>query len=66
MSKVCACCGRGPVTGNAISHSHRRTRRRWEINLLSVRVDLGAGESRKLRICSRCLRSGNVKRAING
>lgn len=64
MSKVCDCCGRGPATGNAVSHSHRKTRRRWLLNLHSVRVDLGVGETRKLRICSRCLRSNKVKRAL--
>ncbi len=64
MSQVCDCCGRGPATGNMLSHSHRKTRRRWLINLLSVRVDLGGGESKRMRICSRCLRSGKVKRAI--
>ncbi|EEX48478.1 MULTISPECIES: 50S ribosomal protein L28 [Jonquetella] len=63
MSKVCDCCGRGPATGNQISHSHRRTRRRWQINLQNVRVDLGAGETRKMKICAHCLRSGKVKRA---
>lgn len=64
MSKVCECCGRGPVTGNSVSHSHKKTRRRWLINLHSVKVDLGAGESRRMRICSRCLRSDKVKRAL--
>ncbi|QTX33567.1 50S ribosomal protein L28 [Aminithiophilus ramosus] len=63
MAKVCECCGRGPATGNAVSHSNRHTRRRWLINLKSVRVDLG-GETRKLSICTRCLRSGKVKRAV--
>lgn len=63
MAKVCECCGRGPATGNAVSHSNRHTRRRWLINLKSVRVDMG-GETRKLSICTRCLRSGKVKRAV--
>ena len=63
MARVCDCCGRGPATGNAVSHSKRHTRRRWLINLKSVRVDLG-GETRKLSICTRCLRSGKVKRAV--
>ncbi|MEG1603522.1 MAG: 50S ribosomal protein L28 [Cloacibacillus sp.] len=64
MSKFCDCCGRGPVTGNAVSHSNRHTRRRWLINLQSVRVDVGGGETRKLRICTKCLRSGKVQRAV--
>ena len=50
MSQVCDCCGRGPATGNQLSHS--------------VRVDLGGGEAKRMRICSRCLRSGKVKRAL--
>lgn len=64
MSQVCDCCGRGPATGNNMSHSHRRSRRRFNLNLFSVRVDLGANETKRMRICSRCLRSGKVKRAI--
>lgn len=64
MSQVCDCCGRGPATGNQISHSHRKTRRRWNLNLFSVRVDLGGGEAKRMKICSRCLRSGKVKRAV--
>ena len=63
MSKFCDCCGRGPVTGNAVSHSNRHTRRRWLINIQSVRVDVGGGETRKLHICTKCLRSGKVQRA---
>ncbi|WP_084460383.1 50S ribosomal protein L28 [Aminiphilus circumscriptus] len=64
MAKVCQCCGRGPTTGNNVSHSNRHTRRRWLINLQSVKVDVGFGESQKLRICTKCLRSGRVKRAV--
>ncbi|HAH69543.1 MAG TPA: 50S ribosomal protein L28, partial [Synergistaceae bacterium] len=39
-------------------------RRRWLINLQSVRVDVGGGESRKLHICTKGLRSGKVQRAV--
>ncbi|MDR1580885.1 MAG: 50S ribosomal protein L28 [Synergistaceae bacterium] len=63
MSKHCDCCGRGPATGNAVSHSNRHTRRRWLINLRSVKLDVGGGETRKFKICTKCLRSGRVKRA---
>jgi large subunit ribosomal protein L28 len=63
MSKHCDCCGRGPATGNAVSHSNRHTRRRWLINLRSVKLDVGGGETRKFKVCTKCLRSGRVKRA---
>ena len=42
MAKVCECCGRGPATGNAVSHSNRHTRRRWNVNLQSVKADVAA------------------------
>ena len=63
MSKVCQFCGRGPATGNAVSHSNHHTRRRWLINLQSVRVDAGDGTTFKVRVCTKCLKSGFVKRA---
>lgn len=33
MSKVCQVTGRAPSFGNAVSHSHRTTRRRWSPNV---------------------------------
>ena len=33
MSKVCMVTGKRPVTGNNVSHSHRKTRRRFLPNL---------------------------------
>ena len=38
MSKVCAITGRGPMTGNNVSHSKRRTKRRWSVNLRKMRI----------------------------
>lgn len=33
MSKVCQITGKRPITGNNVSHSHRKTRRRFLPNL---------------------------------
>lgn len=33
MSRVCMVTGKRPVTGNNVSHSHRKTRRRFLPNL---------------------------------
>ena len=55
MAKICQLCGRGPATGNSVSHSNHHTKRRWLINLQSVKVDLGEGKKR-MKLCSRCLR----------
>ncbi len=33
MSKVCQVTGRRPATGNHVSHSHHKTKRRFEPNI---------------------------------
>lgn len=63
MGKECDICGKGPVFGNNISHAHNLTRRRWEPNLQNVRA-LVAGVPKKLRVCTRCLRSGKVVKNV--
>ncbi|ORE85240.1 50S ribosomal protein L28 [Oceanococcus atlanticus] len=37
MSRVCQVTGKGPQTGNNVSHANRRTRRRFLPNLQSKR-----------------------------
>ena len=33
MSNICQVTGRKPAFGNNVSHSHRKTRRRWNPNI---------------------------------
>lgn len=49
MSAHCRLTGVKPVFGNTVSHSHRRTRRRWDPNIQSRRYWL-AGENRYVRL----------------
>jgi large subunit ribosomal protein L28 len=63
MSRICAICQKGTRAGNAISHSHRKTRRVWVPNLQRARV-LIEGSPRTVRVCTRCLRSGKVQRLV--
>ncbi|MCY0869633.1 MAG: 50S ribosomal protein L28 [Firmicutes bacterium] len=63
MSKRCEVCGKGPQVGNAVSHSHVLTKRRWLPNLQSVRVNQG-GSVKRMKVCSRCLKAGKVQRAL--
>ncbi len=60
MSQRCDFCGKGPVTGNNVSHANNKTRRRWLPNLQSVRHMTPEGVVLRVRVCSRCLRSGVV------
>ena len=62
MARRCDICGRGVATGNAVSHSNRKTRRTWVPNLQRVRAVVD-GTTRRLQVCTRCLRSGRVQRA---
>jgi len=62
MAKKCAICGRGAQSGSNISHAHNVTKRKFKINLQKMRVKIG-GEVKKLLVCTKCLRSGKVKKA---
>ncbi|GAB3352084.1 MULTISPECIES: 50S ribosomal protein L28 [Chromohalobacter] len=57
MSQVCQVTGKRPVTGNNVSHSQRRTRRRFLPNLHTHRFWVEA-EKRfvKLRVSSKGMR----------
>jgi len=57
MSKVCQVTGKRPVVGNNVSHSHRKTRRRFLPNLHSHRFWVEA-ENRfvKLRVTAAGMR----------
>ena len=62
MAKVCELCGRGPQFGNKISHAHNVTKRRWNLNLQSVRTVVN-GASKRVRVCTSCIKSGKVQKA---
>jgi large subunit ribosomal protein L28 len=61
VSSVCDICGKGPGFGNRISHSHRRTPRRWNPNIQVVRVTVD-GTRKRLRVCTSCIKAGKVTR----
>jgi large subunit ribosomal protein L28 len=61
VAAVCDVCGKGPGFGMSVSYSHRRTRRRWNPNIQSVRTSAG-GRSKKLNVCTSCLKAGKVTR----
>ena len=63
MSRKCEVCGKGQVSGNKVSHSNRHSRRKWNANIQTVRIEED-GKVRKAKVCTRCLRSGKVTRAI--
>ena len=59
MAKRCDICGKGPTTGNIVSHSHKKSRRRWLPNLQNVRV-LSEGQVKHQKVCTSCIKSGKI------
>jgi large subunit ribosomal protein L28 len=59
MARVCEICGKGPVVGRQHSHANNVSPRRFEPNLQTVRA-LIAGGVKRIRVCTRCIRSGKV------
>jgi len=62
MSKECEVCHKKPTTGNLVSHSNRKTKRRWLPNLQTTTLIIN-GVKRRIRLCTRCLRSHKTKAA---
>lgn len=63
MARNCEVCGKGMISGNKVSHSNRRSRRTWLPNIRTVRAIVD-GTPQRLHVCTRCLRSGKVQRAV--
>ncbi|MDI9504527.1 MAG: 50S ribosomal protein L28 [Candidatus Excrementavichristensenella sp.] len=63
MGKFCEVCEKGTMSGNKVSHSERKTRRVWAPNTQRVRVIVN-GAPKRMHVCTRCLRSGKVQRAL--
>lgn len=61
MARKCDICGKGPQTGNNVSHAQNKTKRVWLPNLQKVRVDTSQGVKR-LRVCTQCIKSGKVQK----
>jgi len=59
MSKMCAVCGKRETTGFNVSHSHRKTKRKWRPNLQTVRVSVN-GRPKKLLVCAKCIKAGKI------
>jgi large subunit ribosomal protein L28 len=54
----CEICGKGSQFGHNVSHSKKATRRQFKPNIKRTRVMID-GQMRRVRICTRCLRTLN-------
>lgn len=63
MARICYVCGKGPGTGNNVSHANNKTRRRWLPNLQRVRIIDESGARRRVKVCTSCISAGKIKKA---
>lgn len=58
MSRTCQVTGARPGFGNNVSHSHRRTRRRWDVNVQTKHYWVPSlGRSVTLRVSARGIKT---------
>lgn len=63
MAFKCELCAKKHQSGNNVSHANNKTRRIFSPNIQTVRAVVG-GSHKRIRVCTRCLRSGLVKKAV--
>jgi large subunit ribosomal protein L28 len=63
MAAICEVCGKKPSFGMAVSHSHRRTKRRWNPNIQRIRTVVNGGTKRQ-DVCTSCIKAGKVQKAV--
>ena len=63
MAFACDLCQKKHQTGNNVSHANNKTKQAFNPNLQTVRAVVN-GANMRVRVCTRCLRSGLVKKAV--
>ena len=67
MSRVCELTGKGPMTGNNVSHANNKTRRRFLPNLNDVTLQSETlGRGIKMRISAAALRTVDHRGGLDG
>lgn len=62
MSKVCEICGKAPVAGRSISHSHRVSNRTFRPNIQNFTIKVN-GKVKRANVCTKCMKAGKIERA---
>ena len=57
MARRCSISGKGPMSGNNVSHAKNRTKKRFLPNLRKVRITLDDGTTKKIKIAASTLRT---------
>lgn len=63
VGRTCDICGKGRMVGNNVSHANNRTKRVFNVNLQTIRALIN-GATRRIRVCTRCIRNGTIKKSV--
>ena len=63
MASVCDLCGKKPFFGMSVSHSHLRTKRRWNPNIQKIRAVIN-GSPKRVNACTSCIKAGKVQKHL--
>ncbi len=63
MARRCDICGKRAQVGYKISHSHRKTKKKWLPNIQTVRIKEN-DTIKRIHVCTSCLRSGKVNKIV--
>lgn len=63
MAGKCDICGKGKLSGNKVSHSNNKSKKSSKPNVQSVKSVAQNGAHIRVKACTRCIRSGKVKKA---
>lgn len=62
MARICHVCGKGPGTGNNVSPSNNRNKRRWLPNLQKIRILDDDGTVKRVKVCTSCIKGNKIRK----
>lgn len=62
VAGTCEICGKGRLSGNKVSHANNKSKKVSKPNVQSVKAVNAHGAHVRMHVCTRCIRSGKVKK----
>ena len=63
MAKHCEVCGKTALKSSQLTFSHKQIPNRQNPNLQTIRVNQN-GQTKKMTVCTSCLKAGKVQKAV--
>ena len=63
MAKHCEICGKAPINAAKLTFSHKQIVHTEEANLQTVKAVVN-GTTKRIRVCTSCIKAGKVQKAI--